>query len=81
MLAGEMEVELLESEGLAAKTEGAALCDDLDGGAQVLELGACCEIGDIDGELACGNHVERTNGHVDGRLLPPRQACSVCCVQ
>jgi hypothetical protein len=40
VLAGQVEVELLQLKGLVGNRQGAPLSDDLDGRAQVLKVGA-----------------------------------------
>lgn len=67
MLAGEMEVSLLELKGLSVDLESATgLGDDLDGGAEVLELGSLGEIGHYDVELRSGPESEDFRDHIDG---------------
>lgn len=68
VLAGEVEVELLEGEVDAVDGHGAALGDDLDGGTEVLELGAGGEVGDVNAEGGGGHELELALGHVDGGL-------------
>jgi hypothetical protein len=68
VLTGQVEVELLQLECLAGYRQGAALGDDLDGGAQVLKLGAVRHV--VDGQLDIGalGEGEDVADHVDGRL-------------
>lgn len=72
-----MEMELLQSVLLLAESHGAALGNDLDGGSEVLELGALGEIGDLDLDVGRGHHVEGSFPHVDGRLPRSRGADGV----
>ena len=69
VLARQVEVELLEGELDAVEGHGAALGDDLDGGTQVLELGALGEVRDRDAEIAGGDEGELALDHVDGGLV------------
>ncbi len=59
-------MKLLEREALAAELKSAALCNDLDRGTQILELGALGEIGYINRQLARRNHVEHSLDHING---------------
>lgn len=79
MLARKVEVELLELEGLvaASKSHAAALGDDLDGCAQILEGSTLSKVRDLDGELRARNLCEGTGSHVDGGLVCPCCASAV----
>lgn len=79
MLAGQVEVELLELEGLVAggHPHGAALADDLDGRAQVLKGSTGFEVRDLDGELRASHLCEGSGGHVDGGLVRPCCASAI----
>lgn len=80
MLAGQVEVELLELVGLFADLEAATaglLGDHLDGGAEILKFGALGKVGDFEGHLGCRDEVERALGHVDWRLVLARGARGV----
>lgn len=74
VLAGEVEVELLEGVVDALEGHGTGATpflhrhDDLDGGAEVLEFGAGGQIREGEGEGRGGDHGEGTGGHVDGGL-------------
>jgi len=70
-------VELLELKRLGAKGKRAPFGNDLDRGAQVLKLGALVEVGNVDLEIAGGDHVERARHHADGRLLCPGVARAI----
>ena len=68
MLAREMEVELLEGElDAVADHGGPGRHDDLDGSAQVLELGLG-NVGDVELDRGPGDQGELAVGHVDGAL-------------
>ncbi len=69
VLAGEVEVELLQLKGLVGDLQGAALGDDLDGGAQVLKLGAFGHV--VDAQLDVGplENGEHAVDHVDWGLV------------
>ena len=70
-------MELLEGILLLAEGHRATLGNDLDGGSEVLELGAFGEIGDLDLDIGRGHHVEGPLRHVDGRLPGARGADGV----
>ena len=77
VLAGQVEVELLQLKGLVGDLEGAPLGDHLDGSAQVLKLGAVGHI--VDGQFDVGPLEDGENAvdHVDGRLAGARGAHAV----
>jgi hypothetical protein len=68
MLAGEVEVELLQLERLVGHLQRAALGDNLDGGAQVLKVGALGHV--VGGQLDVGSVEDGEDAfdHVDRGL-------------
>jgi len=83
MLAGQVEVELLERERRAVDNDacsGALGHDNLDRGAQVLELGLG-DVGDVELEARPGHNGKLTLAHVDGALVPARRAGHVGGIQ
>lgn len=79
MLAGQVEVELLESEAGVAESHAALAGDDLDGGAKVLELGSFGHIGDLEVKLRGRDHGVGAGDHVNGGLVDTGRADSVGC--
>lgn len=72
MLAGGVEVELLEVEhlvGAVGEDEGAVLADDFDGRPQVLKGGALGKVGEVNRELNARDLGEAVGDYVDGRLV------------
>lgn len=51
-------MELLQGVLLLTESHVAALCNDLNGGSEVLELSALSEIGDVDLDFRRGYHIE-----------------------
>lgn len=74
MLAGQVEVELLQGEIAASNLHRSTLGDNLDGGSQVLEFGAIGHVGDLEVDGASGENVEGAGHHVDGGLGGSRGA-------
>lgn len=69
MLTRQVEVELLESEFLLANNELASIGgDDLNSGAQVLELGALRHVRDLQRDVGGRHQVEDSFSHIDRRL-------------
>lgn len=68
VLAWKVEVELLEIELNTVDGHGTTLGDDLYRGAEVFELGAFGEVGDLQTDSAGGHELELAFGHVDGGL-------------
>lgn len=79
MLAGQVEVELLESEAGVAESHAALSGDDLDGSAKVLELGSFGHVGDLKVKLRGRDHGVGAGDHVDGGLVDTGRADSVGC--
>lgn len=67
MLAGEMEVGLLERKSLSVNLESATrFGNDLNRGSKVLKLGSFGEIGNYDVEVRSGSESKDLGNHIDG---------------